>query len=166
LKSIAKKSFLFWVLAFSMMFLPFAQADTTTKPTANQADTKTAVVETVNINTADQKTLARLLKGVGPKKAKAIVAYRKAYRKKKADNPFKKPADIMKVRGIGKKTFEKNKDKIRVSDEQTNKPTDATQSKPQSTPPPKDKNTKGKNTKGKDKNTKGKDKNTKNKSTR
>ncbi|GEM_PF-1513469 len=136
MKSIAKKYFLFWVLALSMTLLPFAQADTTTKPTANQTDTKTAAVKTVNINTADQKTLARLLKGVGPKKAKAIVVYRKK------NGPFKKPADIKKVKGIGKKTFEKNKDKIRVSDEETDKPTDATQSQPQNTTSPKD--TKGK----------------------
>ncbi|MDO8644612.1 MAG: helix-hairpin-helix domain-containing protein [bacterium] len=55
-----------------------------------------AITGVVNINTATQQELT-LLPGVGVKKAEAIVAAR----------PFKTPADIVKVKGIGPKQFEK-----------------------------------------------------------
>ncbi|MEM7020498.1 MAG: helix-hairpin-helix domain-containing protein [Pseudomonadota bacterium] len=66
--------------------------------------------ETININTADAATLARVLSGVGEVKAKAIVEYRKKV------NGFKSINDITKVGGIGPKTLEKNRGKMRVSD--------------------------------------------------
>jgi competence protein ComEA len=47
------------------------------------------------------------LKGIGHTKAVAIMEYRKIH-------PFKKIEDIMKVKGIGKKTFEKIKSEIEV----------------------------------------------------
>ncbi len=57
----------------------------------------------VNINTADAATLAEHVKGVGLKKAEAIVQYRK-------DNgPFKSVEDLAKVQGIGDETVEKNR---------------------------------------------------------
>lgn len=57
----------------------------------------------VNINTADAATLAEHVKGVGLKKAEAIVQYRK-------DNgPFKSVEDLAKVTGIGDETVEKNR---------------------------------------------------------
>lgn len=60
----------------------------------------------VNINTADEMTLM-LLKGIGEAKAKAIVEYREA-------QPFETIEDIMKVSGIGEKTFDNIKDHITV----------------------------------------------------
>ena len=70
----------------------------------------TAYAETVNINTADAEALARVLSGIGPAKAKAIVDYRK-------DNkPFKTVDEITNVSGIGPKLLEKNRDKMRVSE--------------------------------------------------
>jgi competence protein ComEA len=62
----------------------------------------------VNINTASQQELSSL-KGIGEKKAIAIVEYRKQH-------PFTKIEDIMKVKGIGKKLFEKIKDEIEVGE--------------------------------------------------
>ena len=62
---------------------------------------------TVDINTATEGELAEL-EGIGPAKAKAIVAYRKA------NGPFKQAEDLMKVSGIGAKTFQSNKDRISV----------------------------------------------------
>lgn len=61
----------------------------------------------VDINTADTKTLATL-KGIGPKSADAIVQYRKQH------GPFKSVDDLSKVKGIGKKTIEKNRANITV----------------------------------------------------
>lgn len=60
----------------------------------------------VNINTADAATLM-LLRGIGEAKAKAIIEYREA-------QPFETIEDIMKVSGIGEKTFENIKAHITV----------------------------------------------------
>ena len=59
----------------------------------------------VNINQASVEEIA-LLKNIGPKYAERIVQYREA------NGPFKSPEDLMKVQGIGEKTFELNKDQI------------------------------------------------------
>ncbi|MEQ1439851.1 helix-hairpin-helix domain-containing protein [Fontimonas sp. SYSU GA230001] len=64
----------------------------------------------VNINTADAKTLAKELKGVGPAKAEAIVKDRAA------KGEFKSPQDIMRVGGVGKSIYEQNKDSIKIKD--------------------------------------------------
>lgn len=62
----------------------------------------------VNINTADARTLAANIKGVGEKKAEAIVEYRKKH------GPFKKPEDLTRIKGIGPRLIEKNRDVIVV----------------------------------------------------
>ncbi len=62
----------------------------------------------VNINTADAETLKNELAGVGPTRAKAIVEYRKKH------GPFKKVEDLLKVEGIGKRTFAVNRKIITV----------------------------------------------------
>ena len=49
----------------------------------------------VNINTADAKTLAKELDGIGPAKAQAIVDYRQK------NGSFKTADDLLKVEGIG-----------------------------------------------------------------
>jgi len=62
----------------------------------------------ININTATIKELSSL-KGIGEVKASLIIKYRQQH-------PFKKIEDIMKVKGIGIKTFDKIKDKIEVKE--------------------------------------------------
>ena len=64
----------------------------------------------VNVNTADAQTLAKNINGVGPKKAQAIVTYRKS------NGPFKSLADLSKVKGIGQKIIDKNKADLLFSD--------------------------------------------------
>ena len=61
----------------------------------------------VNINTASAEEITQLT-NVGEKYAERIIEYREA------NGPFKSPEDIMKVQGIGAKTFELNKDRITV----------------------------------------------------
>ena len=61
----------------------------------------------ININTASFEELIQL-KRIGNKLAAKIIEYRKKY------GPFEKPDDIMKVKGIGPKTWELNKDRIVV----------------------------------------------------
>jgi competence protein ComEA len=60
----------------------------------------------VNLNSASADELARL-PGIGAAKAKAIVEYR-------SEEPFKKPEDLRKVKGIGDKLYEQLKDQITV----------------------------------------------------
>ncbi|KMY69265.1 hypothetical protein AAU61_02870 [Desulfocarbo indianensis] len=82
------------------------------KAAAKKADMKKAKKKAeppkpVNINTASEKELQQL-KGVGPKTAKAIADYRKKH------GEFKSAEDLMKVKGIGKKTLGNNKDLIKT----------------------------------------------------
>ncbi|GMR08974.1 MAG: hypothetical protein BMS9Abin26_1986 [Gammaproteobacteria bacterium] len=63
----------------------------------------------VNINAADAVTLASSLKGVGLKKARAIVDYREA------NGKFKSSDDLSLVKGIGMKTVEINRKDIHVT---------------------------------------------------
>lgn len=74
----------------------------------SQGLSKMAIQQTVNINTADSAALSTALMGVGPAKAAAIVAYRKAH------GPFKAAGDITAVKGIGQRTLAENRSRIRV----------------------------------------------------
>jgi len=61
----------------------------------------------ININTADVAALTQL-KGIGVKKAEAIVAWRAA------NGKFKTIEQLMDVKGIGEATLEANRDKISI----------------------------------------------------
>ena len=63
----------------------------------------------VNINTADAKTLAKELDGIGSAKAQAIVDYRQK------NGPFASPQELTKVKGIGARVLEQNKGNILVA---------------------------------------------------
>jgi competence protein ComEA len=63
----------------------------------------------VDINTADAATLARELKGIGPARAEAIIAWRDA------NGPFRSPEDLMLVQGIGERVLEDNRALLIVS---------------------------------------------------
>ncbi|MGH8051593.1 MAG: ComEA family DNA-binding protein [Arenimonas sp.] len=65
--------------------------------------------EKVNINTADAASLDRVLIGVGPSKAEAIVVYRKQ------NGAFRSADQLTGVKGIGLATIEKNRDRIVVA---------------------------------------------------
>ncbi|MEX2151273.1 MAG: helix-hairpin-helix domain-containing protein [Steroidobacteraceae bacterium] len=73
----------------------------------------TAIAGPVNVNTADAKTLARELEGVGKAKADAIVTYREK------NGPFKSADELVKVRGLGKKLIEQNKANLRFSEKKS-----------------------------------------------
>jgi competence protein ComEA len=62
----------------------------------------------VNINTADAATLSRELKGIGMKRAQAIVEYRQKH------GPFKSAEELALVKGIGPAALAKNRDLIRT----------------------------------------------------
>lgn len=88
------KAVLAAVLMFTFVFSPIATAASKKDP--------------VDINTASAKKLKEL-KGVGKVISKRIVDYRKK------NGKFERPRDIMKVDGIGEKTFKRLKDKLTVS---------------------------------------------------
>ena len=92
-----------------MLTLNATAADTKVEsPDLSKSDKlQTASIEPVNINKADVKTLATL-KGIGKDRAQKIVEYREK------NGPFQKPEDLMKVKGIGKKIFDQNKDFILI----------------------------------------------------
>jgi len=62
----------------------------------------------VNINTADAKTMAANINGIGEKKAEAIVQYRKKH------GPFKSADDLTNIKGIGPNLIEKNREVLLV----------------------------------------------------
>ena len=66
--------------------------------------------ETVNINTADAETIARVLNGVGLKKAEAIVRHRDTHGR------FDSADELTAVKGIGDAIVKRNADKIVVSE--------------------------------------------------
>ncbi|EKS9202725.1 helix-hairpin-helix domain-containing protein [Enterobacter cloacae] len=80
---------------------PAAQASAQTKaaePGKSTEDDGTRV----SINTASAEDLARVMNGVGLKKAQAIVSYREEY------GPFKTVDDLRQVPGMGSSLVERN----------------------------------------------------------
>lgn len=75
-------------------------------PPTDATTAQMQVENQVNINTADAETLALALDGVGMAKAQDIIAYREQH------GDFKTAEDLQNVRGIGKATFERNRDRI------------------------------------------------------
>jgi competence protein ComEA len=63
----------------------------------------------VNINTADAKTLAAALEGVGESRAEAIVQYRTEH------GPFKSLEALANVKGIGQSVVKANLDRMTVN---------------------------------------------------
>ena len=62
----------------------------------------------IDLNSADASTLAREMRGIGQSKARAIVEYRRIH------GPFRSLDDFALVKGIGARTIELNRAKLRV----------------------------------------------------
>ena len=110
--------FLSSLLMSAMLFSGAAYAEiVSTKSSASKAEStnqvaqqsahtessQVAVTGAVNINTADEQTLVDKLVGIGPAKAKAIIAYREEH------GPFASVDALLEVKGIGPATLEKNR---------------------------------------------------------
>ena len=67
-----------------------------------------AAAAAIDLNSADASTLAREMRGIGESKARAIVEYRRIH------GPFRSIDDLALVRGIGARTIELNRAKLRV----------------------------------------------------
>jgi len=74
---------------------------------AQQSSAQSTTVEKVNLNTATAEQL-QAIPGIGPAMAKRVLEYRTKVGK------FTKIEDILNVKGIGEKTFQKMKDRLTV----------------------------------------------------
>jgi len=102
----ALKSFCNILLAVSVLTLtgaPMCMAENAIKAPAKTTQVAAAKV---NINTATAEQIANGLKGIGLKKAEAIITYRKNH------GGFKKVEQLLEVKGIGEGTLKMNKGKI------------------------------------------------------
>ena len=85
------------LLLFALVVMPLQ---------AQESPPDSAVITQVNINTADARTLAAGLTGVGPSRAEDIVRYREAF------GPFTTVEQLAEVKGVGSSTLEKNRARI------------------------------------------------------
>lgn len=74
--------------------MPSVRAENAARPQVETANKSTGVV---NINEATPEQLERL-PGIGPSRAQAIVNFRKTH-------PFKRIEDLQRIKGLGKKTW-------------------------------------------------------------
>lgn len=94
------------ILSFGSSSLVFAAETPAAKaPVAKVA--AEATQEAININTADVQELTKL-KGIGVKKAEAIVAWREE------NGSFKTVDQLLEVKGIGEVTLTQNRESIRI----------------------------------------------------
>ena len=110
--------FLMFVMMLGIAVAASAQVSTAkpaksgTRQSATKA-TKASPGAPVNLNTATQAQLVSL-PGIGPKAAQRIIEYRQK------NGNFKKPEDLMNVKGIGEKSFLKLKPLVVISGEHAN----------------------------------------------
>lgn len=88
------------VLSLFVTSIP-AQALPVKPPVSQQKST-----EKINLNKADAKALAKAMKGIGAKRAQAIVSYRDAH------GAFKSIDDLSVVKGVGKSFVKRNHERL------------------------------------------------------
>lgn len=95
-----------WIFAVFVTLLTLSSSPIIANENVDTASTGVEFHQ-VNINLADAQTLADTLKGIGLKRAKAIVAYREA------NGLFASVDDLKKVKGVGESIIQKNIDRIK-----------------------------------------------------
>jgi competence protein ComEA len=77
------------------------------EPAAVQKQVAVAEGKTVNLNTADTQTIVNAhIKGIGKKRAEAIVAYRGQH------GPFKSVDDLKNIKGISENIINANRNRL------------------------------------------------------
>ena len=97
-----------FLLIASLVTLLGVQPSLAETQTATQSDAVEVSTPGVNINTASVEILAAELKGVGKKRAQAIVDYREK------NGAFTDINQLIEIKGISQLTVENNIDKIRL----------------------------------------------------
>lgn len=98
----------FALFAFLCIITVFIFEEIRFVPKESQFDSYTVSEDAVNINTATAQELVKL-DGIGESTAMRIIKFREQQR------PFDDVHDLTLIRGIGNKTIEKIKDKIKVN---------------------------------------------------
>lgn len=101
-KSIVTTITVLLTMVFFLAAAPYVMGKTASK------QTQTILKEKININSANVKTLS-LVKGIGEKKAKSIIDYRKKH------GSFKNVNELINIKGIGEKSLKKFKKYLTVS---------------------------------------------------
>ena len=83
---------------------------------AETAPVEAAHVQSVDLNQASATELMQL-PGVGQKRATDIINYRTAH-------PFRRPTELLKIRGIGQRTYARLKAWVRVTEPLSLRPRD------------------------------------------
>ena len=110
MSDIHRKFWIIWLAAL-MVSVSAGQVSADTEASLAMAEDAVLVPDTVtvNINEADAETIANQLLGIGLRRAQAIVEYRETY------GPFYSVEELKVVKGIGSKTVERNRERIRVN---------------------------------------------------
>ncbi|CZI01012.1 ComEA family DNA-binding protein [Legionella pneumophila] len=92
-------------ILLSIIVIPFSsQAEN--EPQKTQAK-QVLVKGKINLNTADAHSLTGSFKGIGKKRAEAIIAYRENHQ------GFKSLEELAEVKGIGQRFVDKNREKLK-----------------------------------------------------
>lgn len=87
---------------------PNAQVESSQERQKTSTQATNAKFTKININTASADLIAKTLKGVGAKRAEAIIIYRNAH------GPFDSIESLAQVKGIGNKTVAMNASKFEI----------------------------------------------------
>lgn len=99
------KTKLFSILVLSStLSLPTFATNHTSQP---GVETKAQVVKKIDLNTATASMLSNSIKGIGKKRAEAIVSYREAH------GAFHEVAELSAVKGLGKTFVNKHLDELK-----------------------------------------------------
>ena len=94
-----------YVLASALVSVLFTLPVSADQTVTEQGQVEQVQTGMIDINNANEAQLAQLVK-VGPKKAQEIIRYREA------NGPFKSVDELAKVKGIGEKTVEQNRERL------------------------------------------------------
>ncbi|PID44655.1 MAG: competence protein ComEA [Proteobacteria bacterium] len=113
IKAVFTRSIMLAFALVSFIGCNLAYADTAANKVAKEKTTAQVALSgqtgKININTADARTLASTLRGIGLKKAQAIVTYRKTY------GHFAHIDELKDVKGIGASILSKNAHLISIN---------------------------------------------------
>ena len=75
-------------------------------PPKKSIDTQAVIINKIDLNHADLSNLTGSIKGIGKKRAEAIIAYRESH------HGFKSIEELAEVKGFGQNFVKKNREKL------------------------------------------------------